>query len=200
MSRAPGGALALALTSALLLLPCLAPIAGGGRAAAADCAWQRHSKRVVRWVKRDGQRRRLIRVKHWWSCEPLAVPPALAAPVVLPAAADPAPSPEPEPPPHRVSVKAADEQPEAFSFSLSRPYVVAGEVTVELNNSLGQDPHSLDLRPVGSEGTPLQVGEAGPGESRVGRFELAPGTYRLWCSLPQHDEWGMNVELEVRGD
>ena len=44
----------------------------------------------------------------------------------------------------------------------------------------------------------LLVGEAGPGESRVGHFDLAPGRYRLWCSLPQHDEWGMNAELEVR--
>ena len=50
------------------------------------------------------------------------------------------------------------------------------------------------------EGTQARIrgASAEPGESRVGRFSLPPGTYRLWCSLPQHEEWGMSVNLEVR--
>ena len=89
------------------------------------------------------------------------------------------PSPEEEALPRRVSVKANDDLAEAFSFGLSRPYVVAGEVTVELNNSEGGDPHNLNIRPVGSEAPPLEIPEAGPGERRLGRFELPPGTYQL---------------------
>jgi hypothetical protein len=196
VSRATSGALALALAAALILLPG-GPLSGNRRAAAADCAWQPHSKRVVKHVRRHGRPHRLVRVKRWWSCDPLPATPAPGMPATPLPTPSPAPGPEPEPPPRRVSVRAEDDEPEEFSFGLSRPYVVSGEVTVELNNQ-GQDPHSLDLRPVGGEGAPLLVGEAGPGESRAGRFDLAPGRYRLWCSLPQHDEWGMNAELEVR--
>ena len=196
MSKALATVLALALVVTLGLAPEIGGIGGGSNAAAADCGWQRHSKRVVKRVKRDGKVRRVTRMKHWWSCDrdaaryPTALPPALPSPVVPPGA-------EPEPPPRRVSVKADDATPEDFRLSLSRPFVVAGEVAVELNNQ-GQDPHNLNLRPEGSEALPLEVGEAGPGESRVGRFSLSAGTYRLWCSLPQHEEWGMSVDLEVR--
>jgi hypothetical protein len=197
VSRALAAILVLALVATLNLVPGIGPI-GGDRAAAADCTWQRHAKRVVKQVRRDGRVRRVVRVKRWWACDPVAPPAAVALPpaatVPLPVAP---PQDEPEPPPRRVSVKAGDATPEAFSFSLSRPFVVAGEVTVELNNQ-GEDPHNLNLQPEGGEGPPLEVGEAGPGENRVGRFNLAPGTYRLWCSLLQHEEWGMKVDLEVR--
>lgn len=171
------------------------------RAGAGDCAWQRHAKRVVKKVKRDGKVRRVVRLQHRWTCDPLpaAAPSALPAPAPPQPAPSPQPAPEEETVPRRVSVKADDDVAEAFSFGLSRPYVVAGEVTIELNNSEGGDPHNLNLRPEGSEAAPLEVPEAGPGERRIARFELAPGSYRLWCSLPQHEEWGMSVALEVRG-
>jgi hypothetical protein len=199
VNRALATIVALALIATLSLAPASTPLSGSGRAAAADCAWQRHSQRLVKHVKRDGRVRRLVRTRHWWSCNPLAVPPQLAVPpTVPPAGPEPAPAPEASPPPRTVSVKAEDAEAEHFNFSLSRPYVVSGEVTVQLNNQ-GMDSHNLNLRLAGSEEAPLQVGEAGPGESRVGRFDLPPGSYRLWCSLPQHDEWGMNVELEVKG-
>jgi hypothetical protein len=195
VNRALAAVVALALIATLGLASAPTPLRGS--AAAADCAWQRHSQRLVKHVRRDGRVRRLVRTRHWWSCNPLAVPPQLAPPPAPPASPEPAPVPEASPPPRTVSVKAEDAKAEHFSFGLSRPYVLAGEVTVQLNNQ-GMDPHNLNLRLAGGEEAPLQVGEAGPGESRVGRFDLPPGTYRLWCSLPQHDEWGMNVELEVR--
>ncbi len=194
MSRALAAVVALALAALLTLAPA-GEIVGGDSASAADCAWQQHSKRVVKRVKRDGRVRRVVRVRRWRTCDPLLAAPAITlAPSPPPAAT---PTAEPEPPPRRVSVKANDATPEAFSFGLSRPFVVSGEVTVELNNQ-GQDPHNLNVRPEGSEGSPLEVGEAGPGESRVAHFDLPPGSYRLWCSLPRHEEWGMSVDLEVR--
>src|SRR5215207_6316379 len=175
-----------------------APIIGPERAGAADCDWQRHSKRVVKKVHRQGKVRRVVRHKRWWTCVPVA--PAPSAP---PAAAPqpvttPQPPPEEEALPRRVSVKAEDATPEAFSFGLSRPFVFAGEVTVELNNGGAQDPHNLNLRLEGGEEPPLEIPEAGPGERRLARFQLPAGSYRLWCSLPQHEEWGMSVALEVR--
>jgi Copper binding proteins, plastocyanin/azurin family len=196
VSRALAAIVVLALVATLSLVP-EGTIVGNSQAAAANCAWQRHSKRIVKHVRRQGRVRRVARVKHWWTCNPLAAAPTIEIPPAPLPAPGSQPGPEPEPPPRRVSVKAEDAQVEDFSFSLSRPFVVSGEVTVELNNQ-GQDPHNLNLRREGSEDSPLEVGEAGPGESRVARLTLPPGTYRLWCSLPQHEEWGMNVDLEVR--
>jgi hypothetical protein len=198
VSRGLAAVVVLALAATLSLAPAGQSL-GASSASAASCAWQQHSKRIVKRVKRDGRVRRVVHVKRWRTCDPLLVPPAItappAAPITTPAAVAP---PEAEPPPRRVSIKADDATPEAFSFSLSRPYVVSGEVIVELNNE-GQDAHNLNLRPEGSEDAALEVGEAEPGEHRVGHFTLEPGTYRLWCSLPQHEEWGMSVDLEVKG-
>lgn len=188
---------ALALAAILGLAPA-GPGLGGEGASAASCTWQRHSKRVVKRVKRNGRVHRVIHLKRWRSCDPLPAPPAIVAPPAAAVTAPTAtPAPEAEPPSRRVSIKADDATPEAFSFSLSRAYVVAGEITLELNNQ-GQDAHNLNLRPADGESAPLEVGEAAPGEHRVGHFVLQPGTYRLWCSLPQHEEWGMSVDLEVR--
>ena len=191
--------LAVALVAIFALAAGLDP-SGGHRAAAADCAWQRHPQRIVRHVKRNGRTRRIVRTTNRWTCEPLAEPPAIGIPPAsLPGPTPtPAPAPELEPPPRAVSATADDATPKEFSFTLSRHYVVAGNVTVELNNRVGQDAHNLKVRPKDSEEEGLEVGEAGPGESRVAHLELAPGTYQLFCSLPQHEEWGMSVDLEVR--
>ncbi|HEX5928228.1 MAG TPA: plastocyanin/azurin family copper-binding protein [Solirubrobacterales bacterium] len=185
---------ASALAAALLLAPAL-PTGGTGTAAAAECTWQRQAKRVVKRVKREGRPRRVVRVKRWWSCRPAAVQPVpMPASVPVPEH-QPAPDPEPEPEtgPARLSVKAQE-----FSFTLSRPNLPAGEAIVELNNQ-GEDPHDLNLQQEGSEEPPLAVPEAGPLEHRTAKFDLPAGTYRLWCSLPQHDEWGMNATLTVTG-
>ena len=199
MSRALGAAgLALALIATFSLAPG-AGLNGVQRAAAVDCAWQRHPQRVVRHVRHHGRVRRVVRTTSRWTCDPVAEPPALAIPPTALPSPTPAPAPETEPPPRAVSAKADDSAPEAFRFTLSRQYVVSGEVSVELNNGAGQDAHNLKVRPKDSAEEGLEVGEAGPGENRVARLELAPGTYQLYCSLPQHEEWGMSVDLEVRG-
>lgn len=191
MKRAAAAAVSLALV-ATLSFPAYLPGQAGGTAGADECTWQRHAKRVVKRVKRNGKPRREVRVKRWWSCEPLPAAPAPAlAPTPPPAPAPPEPEPEPETGPARLSVKALE-----FSFTLSRPSLPAGEAIVELNNQ-GEDPHNLKLQLQGGEGEPLEVAEAGPLEHRSAKFELAAGSYRLWCSLPQHDDWGMNATLAV---
>ena len=73
----------------------------------------------------------------------------------------------------------------------------AGEVIVELNNTYGGDSHNLNLQLEGSAEAPLAISEAGPAEHRSGRFALTPGAYRLWCSLPEHEEKGMHTTLVV---
>jgi hypothetical protein len=95
------------------------PAAGPGRAdaRAVECVWHRHVKRVVKWVRRGGKMRKVVRVKVWWTCDP------------VPASA-----------PARLGVQAFE-----FGFVLSRPSVPAGELIVELHNR-GEDAHNLILQ------------------------------------------------------
>ncbi len=186
MSRAVASGLALLLVAAVVA-PAAGPLAGAANAA--ECAWQRHSKRVVKQVKRHGKPRRVVRVKRWWSCQPLAAPVAAGLPPATPTPA-PLPQPEPDPGPARLSVKATE-----FAYTLSRPSLATGEAIVELNNQ-GEDPHNLNLE-LEAGGETLEVSEAGPLEHRTARFDLAAGSYRLWCSLPEHEEKGMTATLLV---
>lgn len=166
--------------------PSLAP----DRAAAADCAWQRHVKRVVKRVKRQGKVRRVVRRKVRWTCVPLASAPVVAAPASA-SPVPPAPDPEPEPEANRLSVTARE-----FYYVLSRPGVKPGGVTIELNNQ-GEDPHNLNLLLEGGAGEPLQIPETDSLERNVAIFDLPAGKYRLWCSLPEHEEEGMAATLQV---
>lgn len=188
------------LAAALVLGPGTPATGGGDRAAAADCTWQRHSKRVVKHVRRDGKLGRIVRKRHWWTCEATAAPELGPAPVATPAPTPapvpsptptPTPQPEPEPAANRVSVKALE-----YSFTLSRPAVSAGAVTIELNNQ-GEDPHNLQLEREDGGEAPLEIAETGPNTNRTASFSLSAGRYRLWCSLESHDDWGMNATLQV---
>ena len=199
---APMLAAVTAAALALLATAALAPVSGlpGGaaRAGAADCSWQRHSKRVIAHVKRQGRPRRVVRQRHWWTCEPLPTEPAIgpvpiASPAPSPTPAAPAgPEPEPDPGIARLGVKAVE-----YSYTLSRPSVAPGELIVELNNQ-GEDAHNLNLQREGGSEPALEVPETGAFEHRTARFTLAPGTYKLWCSLPTHEEEGMASTLVVK--
>jgi plastocyanin len=164
----------------------------GAPAAPAECAWQRHSKPVVKQLRRHGQLKRVRRVKHWWTCDAQATAFAPAAALPLPKPApEAAASEEPAPQVSHLGVKAVE-----WSYTLSRPEVSAGEVVVELNNQ-GEDPHNLKLRREGSEEPPLVAPEAAAAEIKSARFNLSPGTYHLYCSLYQHEEKGMHATLLV---
>jgi len=173
--------------AAIWLTSALAPTVGGPvgieQASAQDCVWRKHSKRVVRWVRRDGRRRRVVRIIRWRRCHPIASPT-----VPVPAPVDPGPV-----LPGRLGVRADE-----FFFTLSRPSVTPGEVIIELDNR-GEDPHNLNLAKTGTLDLPLTIEEIGPLTQATGRFTLTPGTYRLWCSLPLHEEWGMTANLTVTG-
>jgi hypothetical protein len=103
----------------------------------------------------------------------------------------PAPEPEPEPEANRLSARASE-----YYWVLSRPKVKAGAVTIELNNQ-GEDPHNLNLQREGDEGEPLQIPETDSLQRGVASFDLPAGKYRLWCSLPEHEEKGMGTTLRV---
>lgn len=93
-------------------------------------------------------------------------------------------------PPARVQVTALE-----WEYRLSRTRLVAGPALVELVN-LGEDEHDLRLRRAGGART-HRLGDVLPGERALLAARLAPGRYRLWCSLPFHAERGMKAQLRV---
>ena len=137
--------------------------------------------------------RRVKRIKHWWTCEaqPSLIQPQPALPV----------APAPAAPPERrtdaevghLGVKAVE-----YSYTLSRPEVSAGEVIVELNNQ-GEDPHNLVLEHEGSGDPALEIPSTPSVSQASAHFTLAPGTYRLYCSLYKHEAKGMEATLVVSG-
>jgi hypothetical protein len=83
-----------------------------------------------------------------------------------------------------------------FHLVLSRGSVKAGLVIVQLQND-GQDVHDLRLRRIGGTRTysfPL----TSPGGRATRTLKLLPGRYRLWCSVADHAQLGMQAVLRVR--
>jgi hypothetical protein len=116
------------------------------------------------------------------------------APVDAPGGSTPGGGP-PAPPslPRSVSVSARE-----FSFTLSRPLVGAGSVSIELRN-VGEDPHNLVLSPDDGSHTPLASwADTDPGARLRKYVTLSAGRYQLWCSLLDHESQGMSVDLVVQ--
>ncbi len=83
-----------------------------------------------------------------------------------------------------------------YSLTLSRTTVPAGKVVVEFLNH-GQDEHNLNF--LAGEG-PLagffpDIAAGGVSDQAI---VLRAGTYRLFCSLPQHQQKGMRATLVVQ--
>jgi hypothetical protein len=96
----------------------------------------------------------------------------------------------PPPPPARVQVVARE-----FSLALSRPRIVSGRAIVELAN-FGEDAHDLRLERVGGKVVYMwPLAQSGDVEDKA--LTLAPGTYRLWCSIANHRALGMTATLVV---
>jgi plastocyanin len=82
-----------------------------------------------------------------------------------------------------------------YHFTLSRTSVPAGNVIFDFVNH-GQDEHNLNVAP--PEG-PLAGSYANTPANGMGQLEvqLRPGTYTLFCSLPEHEKKGMKATLTV---
>lgn len=93
--------------------------------------------------------------------------------------------------PARLGVSATE-----FHLTLSRASVKAGVVQIELQND-GQDPHDLRVRRVGGSHT-FSIPLVDPGKRRTLAIHVKPGSYRLWCSVANHAQLGMQAVLRVR--
>lgn len=79
---------------------------------------------------------------------------------------------------------------------LSRSALCPGSLTVQLRNT-GEDPHNLTILNLGTGDTVATWDDAGPGDVVSKHVTLPAGTYRLFCTLPQHDEKGMHAVITV---
>ena len=95
------------------------------------------------------------------------------------------------PAPSRVQVAAHE-----FRFGLSRLEVTRGAALVELVN-FGEDPHDLHLQRRARGAPVLVIREVLPGGRRELRARLAPGRFRVWCSVGDHVHRGMVATLTV---
>jgi uncharacterized cupredoxin-like copper-binding protein len=93
--------------------------------------------------------------------------------------------------PARLGVSATE-----YHLTLSRPSVKAGVVEIELQND-GQDPHDLRVRRVGGSHT-FGIPLVGPGKRQTVAIHVKPGSYKLWCSVADHQQLGMQALLRVR--
>ncbi|MFT3862806.1 MAG: hypothetical protein QM729_00925 [Solirubrobacterales bacterium] len=175
--------------------------AGGTASATGSCVWTKHTKRVVKHVKRHGKRKKVVRFKHYWTCEEAAGAPAGATTTGTPETTTTTPSEpviEPEAEANALGVAAEDQG--GFRYTLSRQKVRSGKLTVQLNDR-GEDPHTMDMQKVDAEGEPEGpiVAELAtePGEQETGSVEVEPGTYRMWCTIGHHAEMGMEATIEV---
>jgi plastocyanin len=181
--------------------------------AATVCA--KHTKRVVKHVKRHGKPRKVVRLKNYWTCQEVATPapqptptpapttPAPSAPA--PVVADPPVQPTPpvttptEPEANALGV-AADDRGGTKSYTLSRQTVRSGSLTVQLQNK-GEDPHDMDIQRIGPSGEPLgevrKVALTEPGQNTSASFAVEAGEYRMWCDLFNHAKEGMEATVTV---
>jgi len=93
--------------------------------------------------------------------------------------------------PARLGVQASE-----YHLVLSRSSVKMGPALIELQN-VGQDPHDLRLRRIGGKRT-YAIALTDPGKRRTISLKLLPGRYRLWCSVANHAQLGMEAVLRVR--
>jgi plastocyanin len=120
-------------------------------------------------------------------------------------AVSPSPTPTPAPAPVQPGTTAPTQVPLAsyvsvhareFYFTLSRPLVGQGQITIELRNN-GEDPHNLVVSPDGTHDRLVSFADHDPGDVSSTNVTLPAGRYYLWCSLEGHEAAGMHATLKV---
>ncbi len=87
-----------------------------------------------------------------------------------------------------------------WSLWPSRPSLKAGKLIVQLWNR-GQDAHDLRIRRLSHGammGSTQRDAVTQSGQVSQTRWHLAPGTYELYCSMPNHLKRGMHTRITVR--
>jgi plastocyanin len=82
-----------------------------------------------------------------------------------------------------------------FSISPQRVRARAGETTFSIVNE-GRIGHNFHV--IGSKGEPVAVTTLLPGDRETATADLRRGTYRMVCTVSNHEELGMYGTLVVR--
>ncbi|QEC48178.1 hypothetical protein FSW04_11765 [Baekduia soli] len=125
--------------------------------------------------------------------------PTAAAPGPPTAPGDPAPDPGPPPPPAAAAVGVQLDDTPDYRAQLSRASVIAGSVTLQLQN-VGEDPHNLRVVRLDGTGTPVDLPQTAPGASTTRTLALTAGQYYVYCTLTapvSHEAAGMHATLTV---
>jgi plastocyanin len=83
-----------------------------------------------------------------------------------------------------------------YHTRLSRSAVCPGTIVVQLRNA-GEDPHNLAVQNLATGTTVTTWPDLGPGGVKTQPVTLAAGTYKLYCTLPTHEEKGMHAVITV---
>ena len=87
------------------------------------------------------------------------------------------------------------------SLRLARQTITAGPAVIQYLNR-GEDPHDLRMRRIARPGVSARrtfsVSETPSGDLGELEARLASGRYRMWCSLPGHEQAGMRAKLRVK--
>jgi plastocyanin len=85
-----------------------------------------------------------------------------------------------------------------YHLALSREEVPAGKVIINFVND-GQDEHNLHTRGPSEESEPQQAfANTKSGVQGNVTLTLSSGSYKLFCSLPEHEAKGMKAVLVVK--
>jgi plastocyanin len=108
----------------------------------------------------------------------------------------PLPVPDPTPKPRPLARMQAVTR--EFSITLSRRTLPAGQVSIELAN-MGEDPHDLRVERADAPASGFSFTLAKPGTRSSRKLELAPGEWKLYCTLEGHAAMGMSTTVTVTG-
>src|SRR5438105_4651882 len=97
---------AATLVAAVALVGIAGARSVGDAHAATTCT--KHTKRVVKHVKRHGKRKKIVRTHPYWTCQEVAEPVAAAPVTPAPTPAPVTPAPQPEPEANAIGVVARD--------------------------------------------------------------------------------------------
>jgi plastocyanin len=176
-------------------------IVGSGHQAGAAQTCVKHTKRVVKHVKRHGKTHRVVRVKHYWICHEAGTSgPGTTTTTTAPTTGSTPTTPTPEPEANALSITANDRT-TPYEYVPSHTTVKAGKLTVQLND-VGEDEHNMDMVRIGPGGEPegaiiAAVSAESKNHSKPKTVEVQPGTYKMWCTLPEHAEKGMQTIITV---
>jgi plastocyanin len=99
----------------------------------------------------------------------------------------------PEPPPGTVTMREYEFQPNDASIRSGQALSVVNDGEIAHNLTIEREPAGETIaEPLATTGSFL------PGGRKRLRIDLPPGTYRMICTVPGHDDLGMLGTLHVR--